>query len=116
MKTIEIKTDDAVGVITQFAERLRDLVLDAQDHGVQLMLPVPTPKAILAEDHPDIEQHIVSAAVPARYEHRFYNQVLQVQAFGIVDTKVLDGGRRQVVRARDMVFEPPIESNVYPDV
>jgi primosomal protein N'' len=104
MKTTEIKSNAAVSRIAYFAERLQALVMEAQSEGVQLDIPTIEPKPELKKANAYAEQRVVAMAVPARFDHRYYDRPLFVQARGIIDLRTDDVEDMQLVKPTDLLY------------
>jgi hypothetical protein len=84
VKTIEVKNNEATKRINVYAERLRELVIDALSEGIQLEIPVIERGGALNKKSHGVEQYVVTAAIPNRWQHPYYNQPLWVRARGVI--------------------------------
>lgn len=105
MKTTEVKNNEATKRINEYADRLRDLVIDALSEGIQLEIPVIEHGGALKKKTSDVEQHVASAAIPARWEHPYYSQPLWVRARGVIVVSQPDFEDNRVLPAKDKKFE-----------
>jgi hypothetical protein len=105
MKTTEIAATAETQRILYFAERLRDLVMEASENGIQLSIPEIEDKPEIKKKQPFYTQYRTLMTIPCRFDHQFLGQPLYVSASAIIDTRpkknVLD---LAILRPADLVY------------
>lgn len=100
MKTVQAQHNEATDRINWFAQKLRDLVQEAASEGVLLAIPDTALKAEFAKRNDPFTQYRAVAAIPAQFEHKFFNEPGHVIAAGIIGKD--DLGNPQIVRPNDL--------------
>jgi hypothetical protein len=87
MKSVEISTDTDKLRVTKFAERMRDLVIEARSQGVQLSMPVIEDKPELKKKTSQFQHYKVSVEIPQYFGHHFLGEPTYVTASAVLDDR-----------------------------
>jgi len=111
MKSLEVQLDDDKIRINRFAERLRDLVIEARSHGIQLSMAPIEDQPELKKKNLNFQQYRALYTLPLYYHHTYLGEPEYVMASAVLDVRPRGHDETRIIQPIERIVDNVAPNN-----